>query len=181
MPRICFTMRVSPRSIGRYERLHREAWPELLLALHRHGWRNYSLFLRDDGFLVGYLESSDWVASRASMDAEEVAARWSVEMDALVVPGTRMRWLECVATTGGPAADPGAARAVGVGTRFTIDEVARRRAAIFRDIDGTIVAYVEDPVDAAAAASALVPGSDPGAFRRVFDLEGQLAALGVHS
>ena len=30
--------------------------PEMLEALSRHGWRNYSLFLRDDGTLFGYVE-----------------------------------------------------------------------------------------------------------------------------
>lgn len=49
-------------------------------ALRRAGWSNYSLFLRDDGLLVGYLECGDFPAAQAAMQAEEVNARWQSEM-----------------------------------------------------------------------------------------------------
>ena len=44
------------------------------------GWRNYSLFLRDDGLLIGYVETADLAASQAAMAATEVNARWQAEM-----------------------------------------------------------------------------------------------------
>jgi L-rhamnose mutarotase len=52
----------------------------MLDALRAAGWRNYSLFLRDDGLLVGYLETDDFAAAQASMAATEVNARWQAEM-----------------------------------------------------------------------------------------------------
>jgi L-rhamnose mutarotase len=49
-------------------------------ALLEAGWHNYSLFLREDGLLVGYLETDDFEAARAAMEATEVNARWQAEM-----------------------------------------------------------------------------------------------------
>ncbi len=42
---------------GRVQERHRHVWPEMQAALRETGWANYSLFLRDDGLLVGYLET----------------------------------------------------------------------------------------------------------------------------
>ena len=36
----------------------------MLDALRRTGWRNYSLFLREDGLLIGYLECEDLAAAQ---------------------------------------------------------------------------------------------------------------------
>lgn len=85
-------MLVAPEHMETYVRMHAETWPELLHELDRLGWRNYSLFLRDDGTLVGYHETDDWAGSQRAMAATDVSARWSVEMDKLVVPGTTMRY-----------------------------------------------------------------------------------------
>ena len=52
----------------------------MLDALRRAGWRNYSLFLRPDGFLVGYLECEDFEATQPAMESEAVNARWQAEM-----------------------------------------------------------------------------------------------------
>jgi L-rhamnose mutarotase len=49
-------------------------------ALRDAGWRNYSIFLRDDGTVVGYLECEDFAACRAAMQATAVNARWQAEM-----------------------------------------------------------------------------------------------------
>ena len=38
-------------------------------ALRATGWHDYSLFLRDDGLLVGYLETDDFAAAQAAMAA----------------------------------------------------------------------------------------------------------------
>lgn len=177
MQRICFTMRVDPARLERYEAMHRDAWPELLVALDESGWRNYSLFLRDDGFLVGYLESADWPASQAAMDAREVSARWSREMDRLVVPGSTMRWLPLRGATGSEPLESGASRDVRVGRDPVLPGPAQARTAVFEDPDGTVVVYAEDSVDAAAIAEAMLPTSPPAPFRRVFDLDRQLSAL----
>jgi L-rhamnose mutarotase len=49
-------------------------------ALRETGWGNYSLFLRDDGLLVGYLETEDFERARADMAKREVNQRWQHEM-----------------------------------------------------------------------------------------------------
>jgi len=49
-------------------------------ALHDTGWNNYSLFLQDDGTLIGYLETDDFEAAQARMAVTEVNERWQREM-----------------------------------------------------------------------------------------------------
>ena len=88
MDRVCFLLRVRAGRLDEYRARHREVWPEMLEALRETGWRNYSLFLRDDGLLVGYLECDDFEASLAAMDARDVNARWQAEMAAFFeLPG----------------------------------------------------------------------------------------------
>jgi L-rhamnose mutarotase len=167
--RSCFIMSVAPSRMADYERMHREAWPELLDALHRTGWRNYSLFLRDDGFLVGYVESEDWARARREMDADPVSPRWSVEMDRLVVPGTTMRWLE-------PAGTSGPERSTGADAVRRV-ECPPPSADLGPDVrvarfgPEPALAYLELPAEHPLATA-------PTRFRRVFDLEGQLRARG---
>jgi L-rhamnose mutarotase len=49
-------------------------------ALRRAGWGNYSLFLSEDGLLVGYLETEDYRAALSSMAETEVNQRWQADM-----------------------------------------------------------------------------------------------------
>ena len=90
MPRYCFQLHVKPERIAEYRERHAAVWPEMLRALADTGWRNYSLFLRPDGLLIGYVESDDLVAAQAAMDTTDVNARWQAEMgpffEALDVP-----------------------------------------------------------------------------------------------
>jgi L-rhamnose mutarotase len=55
-------------------------WPEMQEALRETGWKNYSLFLRADGTLVGYLEAEDFDHCRAEMKKHPVNTRWQDEM-----------------------------------------------------------------------------------------------------
>jgi L-rhamnose mutarotase len=80
MERVCFLLSVRPDRIEEYRARHRKVWPKMLAALGRTGWQNYSLFLRDDGLLVGYLESDDFRRAIKGMDETEVNARWQAEM-----------------------------------------------------------------------------------------------------
>lgn len=80
MERICFLLHVRPDRLDEYKACHREVWPEMLDALRATGWRNYSLFLRQDGLLVGYLECDDFEASLEAMAARDVNSRWQAEM-----------------------------------------------------------------------------------------------------
>jgi len=86
MPRHCFTLQVRPDRLDDYRVAHAGVWPEMLDALSRHGWRDYSLFLRGDGLLVGVVEGDDLDASLAGMQAEPVNARWQAEMSAFFEP-----------------------------------------------------------------------------------------------
>jgi L-rhamnose mutarotase len=63
-----------------YRRRHAAVWPEMLRALKDAGWNNYSLFLAEDGLLIGYLECDDFDTARARMALADVNARWQAEM-----------------------------------------------------------------------------------------------------
>jgi L-rhamnose mutarotase len=78
--RVCFQLQVKPDRIEEYAARHRAVWPDMLRALSETGWRNYSLFLREDGLLVGYFETDDLERAVAGMDATEVNGRWQAEM-----------------------------------------------------------------------------------------------------
>jgi L-rhamnose mutarotase len=80
MERVCFLLRVRPDRLDEYRERHAAVWPDMLQALHETGWHNYSLFLRADGLLVGYLETDDLAAALSGMQAREVNARWQADM-----------------------------------------------------------------------------------------------------
>jgi L-rhamnose mutarotase len=78
--RYCFQLQVRPELLPEYIRRHSPVWPDMLRALAESGWHNYSIFARDDGQLVGYVEAEDLDAAQAAMEATEVNARWQAEM-----------------------------------------------------------------------------------------------------
>ena len=78
--RVCFQLQVRPDRVAEYRDRHATVWPEMLQALKRTGWNNYSLFLGEDGLLIGYLETSDLTVALAGMAATEVNARWQAQM-----------------------------------------------------------------------------------------------------
>ena len=80
MKRVCFLLQVKPDRLEEYKRRHHQVWPEMLEALRETGWHNYSLFLRDDGLLVGYVETPDRQAALDGMASKEVNARWQTQM-----------------------------------------------------------------------------------------------------
>jgi L-rhamnose mutarotase len=81
--RVCFELHVRPDKLEEYRARHRAVWPEMLDALREAGWGNYSLFLRPDGLLIGYVEvEPDLETAVAKMEATEVNARWQAEMGA---------------------------------------------------------------------------------------------------
>jgi L-rhamnose mutarotase len=83
MARYCFLGHVAPENLPEYRRRHAAVWPELLVALRDAGWRNYSLFLREDGLLVGYAEADDLDEAQRRVAATAVNARWQAEMATL--------------------------------------------------------------------------------------------------
>jgi L-rhamnose mutarotase len=87
--RVCFLLRVRQDRLDEYKEAHRAVWPEMLDALSATGWTNYSLFLDDDGLLVGYFETEDYEAAIAGMEAIDVNTRWQAAMSEYLVPPMR--------------------------------------------------------------------------------------------
>jgi L-rhamnose mutarotase len=80
LKRVCFVLQIKKDRLEEYKRRHGSVWPEMREALHETGWHNYSLFLRDDGLLVGYVETPDFEQALAGMAAREVNDRWQAQM-----------------------------------------------------------------------------------------------------
>ncbi|MGW7682431.1 L-rhamnose mutarotase [Kribbella sp. NPDC054772] len=80
MNRYCFCLQVRPDRLDEYVDRHRDVWPDMQAALRDSGWHNYSLFLRADGLLIGYVESADLEAAQQAMAATEVNTRWQAQM-----------------------------------------------------------------------------------------------------
>ncbi len=77
MPRIAFLLKVKEEKIKEYKQHHQTVWPEILDALRRTGWHNYSLFMRDDGLLFGYFETPhSFQAALEGMSKEEINTKW---------------------------------------------------------------------------------------------------------
>ena len=77
MKRIGFLLQVKPEKIVEYKARHQAVWPEMLDALRRTGWHNYSLFMRQDGLLFGYFETPESLQDALDgMAREDVNARW---------------------------------------------------------------------------------------------------------
>ncbi|WP_051393151.1 L-rhamnose mutarotase [Glycomyces arizonensis] len=78
--RVCFTLRVRRDRIAEYRERHAAVWPDMLRALADTGWGNYSIFMSDDGLVIGYLETEDFDAAKAAMAERDVNTRWQTEM-----------------------------------------------------------------------------------------------------
>jgi L-rhamnose mutarotase len=77
MKRVAFLLKVREDKIEEYKEHHKAVWPEMLDALRRTGWHNYSLFMREDGLLFGYFETPEsFQAALAGMTKEEINAKW---------------------------------------------------------------------------------------------------------
>lgn len=80
--RVCFQLQVKPERIEEYVERHRAVWPTMLRAIERSGRRNYSIFLRGDGLLIGYYEvdSPEEVERSAQRLADDPdTAEWEAE------------------------------------------------------------------------------------------------------
>ncbi len=67
MERVCFLGRVRAERLEEYRERHERVWQEMLAALRQVGWGNYTLFLTDDGLLIGYLETQDYQTALSAM------------------------------------------------------------------------------------------------------------------
>jgi L-rhamnose mutarotase len=80
MQHVCFTLQVRPDRVAEYRHRHAAVAPDMLHALADSGWRDYSLFLRSDGLLVGYLVADDFEAAQAALARTEASRRWEESM-----------------------------------------------------------------------------------------------------
>jgi L-rhamnose mutarotase len=77
MKRIGFVFKVRPDKLEEYKAQHKAVWPEMLAALSRTGWHNYSIYALPDGTLFGYFETPhSFQAALDGMSKEEVNNRW---------------------------------------------------------------------------------------------------------
>lgn len=80
MTRVCFQLQVKPERLDEYRERHAAVWPDMLRAIEASGRRNYSLFLRPDGLLIGYYETDSVEASQAALAADPRTAPWEADM-----------------------------------------------------------------------------------------------------
>jgi len=81
MNRISFVLKVRADMLDEYREAHQAVWPEMQDALRRHGWHNYTLFVRNDGTLFGYFETPGSLQDALDgMASEEVNQRWQDAM-----------------------------------------------------------------------------------------------------
>lgn len=76
MKRACFLLQVKKNRLEEYKEIHKNVWPEMLNAISESGVKNYSLFLRPDGLLVGYFEADDPRLSLKRLGETEINAKW---------------------------------------------------------------------------------------------------------
>lgn len=80
MTRSLFQLQVPPSRIEDFRSRHRAIWPEMLREIQASGRRNYSLFLRPDGLLIGYYETESPLGTDRYLAASSVAAEWEAHM-----------------------------------------------------------------------------------------------------
>ena len=85
MERVCFQLQVQPERLAEYRERHVAVWPDMLQAIADSGRSNYSLFLRDDGLLIGYYETESDAASQAALEADPRTAAWEAHMEGFFV------------------------------------------------------------------------------------------------
>jgi L-rhamnose mutarotase len=94
--KVCFLLRIDPARLDEYIELHERVWPEMLDALRDSGYRNYSMFADETGLLVGYLETDDFDATLAAMNATQVNREWSESIGGMFRPVDARRPVDAV-------------------------------------------------------------------------------------
>lgn len=78
--KVCFLLHVKLELLDEYRQTHAAVWPDMLDELERAGRHNYSLFIGDDGLLVGYFETDSPDDGEGYLAASTVAERWEHTM-----------------------------------------------------------------------------------------------------
>ena len=98
MQRVCFNLQVKDGLTEDYLRDH-QVWPEMQQAIRDVGITNFSMFVREDGLLVGYFEAEDPEKSLDLLGQTDVNRRWQALMAKYFESGGDMkgggiRWLK---------------------------------------------------------------------------------------
>ncbi|WP_309620438.1 L-rhamnose mutarotase [Salinibacterium sp.] len=78
--RVCFRLQVRPERLGEYRARHANVPREMLEAIEDSGRRNYSLFLHDDGTLIGYYDTDSVEASQTALSTDPRTTPWEFAM-----------------------------------------------------------------------------------------------------
>jgi len=71
--------RLKPGVVERYERYHKEVWPDVLAAIRRAGITRYLIF-RDGLDLFHYIECEDYDRAIGELADDPVNIKWQAEM-----------------------------------------------------------------------------------------------------
>ena len=90
MKRVGFMMIIDQEKIGEYKKFHEDVWPEMKAALTRTGWHNYTLFIKPDGVVFGYVETPEGLEkASALMKLEEINTKWQTTMSGFTPNGMK--------------------------------------------------------------------------------------------
>ena len=90
MNRVGFQFKVRQDRLAEYLEHHKHVWQDMLDALRKTGWHNYTLFMREDGLIFGYFETEEnLAAAQAKMAAMEVNTRWQKFMSPFIDANAR--------------------------------------------------------------------------------------------
>ena len=87
--RVCFCLQVRRERLEEYRSCQQNVWPDLLAVLSKAGWCNYSLFLREDGLVVGYMETPDLEAALWRMEKSALHERWQEQLAPYMEAGAK--------------------------------------------------------------------------------------------
>lgn len=75
MKRVCFLLRIKKDLVEEYKKEH-QVWPEMLETMRKAGMKNYSIFLTQDGLLIGYFEAENPEKSLKQVGETKINKRW---------------------------------------------------------------------------------------------------------
>ena len=78
MTRVGFYFQVREDKKEEYKQNHEMVWPEVIDVLSKNGWKNYSIFMREDGLLFGYFETTHagFNEAQKALEGNEILAKW---------------------------------------------------------------------------------------------------------
>jgi L-rhamnose mutarotase len=80
-----FSLVIDPHRAAEYDDLHAHAWPDMIAAIHRAGYRDYSGFRRRAQVVYVGRYHPDMPTVLRNIAATEVAARWSRALEGVIV------------------------------------------------------------------------------------------------